>query len=161
MNSARVPVVSPLPKPAKNSATPSASAHAATTMTRTNAVGAGQARGEHPGRQVDQPEQQMTQDRAGGPAAEGPHALQSRVHERVDREEMTSARIVTSGQAMAKIPTMTARMPSRTNEVDDDLNMTGIPSACLSRTTFIRELRGACHVQQTRRPAIPANSYRL
>src|SRR5271169_1751856 len=48
---------------------------------------------------------------------------------------MTSARIVTPGQAMATIPTMTAKMPSRINEVDDDLNMTGVPSACLSRTT--------------------------
>src|SRR5580698_3329952 len=38
---------------------------------------------------------------------------------------MTSARIVTPGQAMATIPTTTARMPSRINEVDDDLNMTG------------------------------------
>jgi hypothetical protein len=95
----------------------------------------GPGQGEHPGRQVDQPEQQVTEDRAGGPAAEGPRALQPRVRERVDREQMTSARIVTPGQAMAKIPTMTARMPSRINEVDDDLNMTGIPSACLSRTT--------------------------
>src|SRR5271170_7693550 len=50
---------------------------------------------------------------------------------------MTSARIVTPGQAMATIPTMTARMPSRINEVDVDLNITGIPSVCLSRTTFI------------------------
>src|SRR6266480_8022441 len=35
---------------------------------------------------------------------------------------MTSARIVTLGQAMAMIPTMMARTPSRINEVDDDLS---------------------------------------
>jgi hypothetical protein len=40
---------------------------------------------------------------------------------------MTSARIVACGQAMAMIPTMTARMPSRINEVEVDLNMKGIP----------------------------------
>jgi hypothetical protein len=32
-------------------------------------------------------------------------------------------------------PTMTARMPSRIKEVDVDLNMKGIPFACLKRTT--------------------------
>src|SRR5580658_9482799 len=48
---------------------------------------------------------------------------------------MTSARIVTPGQAMAKTPKITARMPTRINEVDEDLNMTRIPFACLSRTT--------------------------
>src|SRR6266568_4740907 len=48
---------------------------------------------------------------------------------------MTSARIVTPGQAIAMIPTMTARMPSRIKEVDVDLNMKGIPFACLKRTT--------------------------
>src|SRR6266702_2192816 len=48
---------------------------------------------------------------------------------------MTSARMVTLGQAMAMIPTMTARMPSRIKEVDVDLNMKGIPFACLKRTT--------------------------
>src|ERR1700689_437696 len=51
---------------------------------------------------------------------------------------MTSARIVTPGQAMAKIPTTMARMPSRINETDDDLNMTGIPSAYLSRVLLSR-----------------------
>jgi hypothetical protein len=40
---------------------------------------------------------------------------------------MTSGRIVTPGQAMATILTMTPRTPSRINEVDVDLNMTGIP----------------------------------
>jgi hypothetical protein len=30
---------------------------------------------------------------------------------------------------------MTARMPSRIKEVDVDLNMKGIPFACLKRTT--------------------------
>src|SRR6266436_7295294 len=48
---------------------------------------------------------------------------------------MTSARIVTPGQAIAMTPTMTARMPSRIKEVDVDLNMKGIPFACLKRTT--------------------------
>src|SRR5437660_11824572 len=48
---------------------------------------------------------------------------------------MTRARIVTPGQAIAMIPTMTARMPSRIKEVDVDLNMKGIPFACLKRTT--------------------------
>src|SRR5712691_4081145 len=37
---------------------------------------------------------------------------------------MTSARIVTPGHAIAMIPTMMARTPSRINEVDVDLNMT-------------------------------------
>src|SRR6516225_2748611 len=85
MNSARVPAVSPLPNPAATSTTPPTRAQAATTMTRTYAVGPGQ----------------------------------------------TSARIVTLGQAMAMIPTMTARMPSTINEVDvdlSDLNMTGVRS---------------------------------
>src|SRR5260370_40345238 len=48
---------------------------------------------------------------------------------------MTRARSVTPGRAIAMIPTMTARMPSRIKEVDVDLNMKGIPSACLKRTT--------------------------
>src|SRR5437899_566061 len=48
---------------------------------------------------------------------------------------MTSARIVTPGQVIAMIPTMTARMPSRIKEADVDLNMKGIPFACLKRTT--------------------------
>src|SRR5579862_911823 len=48
---------------------------------------------------------------------------------------MTSARIVTPGQAIAMTPTMTASMPSRINEVDVDLNMKGIPFACLKGTT--------------------------
>src|SRR6476659_7678707 len=45
---------------------------------------------------------------------------------------MTSAAIVTLGQAMAMIPTMTLNAPSRISEVDDDLNMTGIPFFRLS-----------------------------
>ena len=52
---------------------------------------------------------------------------QARADERVDRDRMTSARIVTPGQAMATILTMTPRTPSRINEVDVGLNMTGIP----------------------------------
>jgi hypothetical protein len=36
---------------------------------------------------------------------------------------------------MAMTPTMTARMPSRIKEVDVDLNMKGIPFACLKRAT--------------------------
>src|ERR1700757_1665611 len=48
---------------------------------------------------------------------------------------MTSARMVTPGQAIAMIPTMTASMPVRIKEVDVDLNMKGIPFACLKRTT--------------------------
>src|SRR5438132_9079979 len=40
---------------------------------------------------------------------------------------MTSARIVTPGQAMAMIPTITARAPRRIMDVDVDLNITGIP----------------------------------
>src|SRR6476619_4403051 len=45
---------------------------------------------------------------------------------------MTSAAIVTLGQAIAMIPTMTLDTPSRISEVDDDLNMTGIPFFRLS-----------------------------
>src|SRR5690349_6876713 len=48
---------------------------------------------------------------------------------------MTRARIVTPGQAIAMTPTMTASMPSRIKEVDVDLNIKGIPFACLKRTT--------------------------
>jgi hypothetical protein len=48
MNSARVPALSPIWKPAENSATPPTSAQAATTMTSTYAVGAGQARANTP-----------------------------------------------------------------------------------------------------------------
>src|SRR5712691_314309 len=40
---------------------------------------------------------------------------------------MTSAKIVTPGQASATAPVMIARTPRRINEVDVDLNMTGIP----------------------------------
>src|SRR5260370_14661105 len=40
---------------------------------------------------------------------------------------MTSAKIVTPGQASATAPVMIARTPSRISEVDVDLNMTGIP----------------------------------
>src|SRR6266700_357905 len=43
--------------------------------------------GDHAGRQVDQPEQQVTEHRSGVTAAEGLRALQARVHERVDREQ--------------------------------------------------------------------------
>jgi hypothetical protein len=47
---------------------------------------------------------------------------------------MTSAAIVTLGQAIAMIPTMTLKTPSRINEVDVDLNMTGIPFLFGSRS---------------------------
>ena len=43
--------------------------------------------GHHAGRQVDQSEEQVTEDRAGAPAAEGPRGLQPHVQERVDREQ--------------------------------------------------------------------------
>src|SRR5215831_1324482 len=43
--------------------------------------------GDHAGRQADQREQQVAEDRPGGAAAEGPHGLQARVDERVDREQ--------------------------------------------------------------------------
>src|SRR5690348_166377 len=45
---------------------------------------------------------------------------------------MTSAAIVTLGQAMAMIPTRTLNPPSRISAVDDDLNMTGSPFFRLS-----------------------------
>ena len=47
-NSARMPALSPAWKPAKNSAAPPTSAHDATTMTSTYAVGAGQTRANSP-----------------------------------------------------------------------------------------------------------------
>src|SRR6516165_5966651 len=65
---------------------------------------------------------------------------------------MTRARIVTFGQAMAMIPTMTARMPSRVIEVEVDLNMAGVPF-CLPQAHHVlrgRPKRLLCH--QTRRP---------
>src|ERR1700678_3797263 len=40
---------------------------------------------------------------------------------------MTSARIVTPGQAMATTPTTTASTPSRISELDLELSMAGIP----------------------------------
>src|SRR6266702_5728950 len=55
---------------------------------------------------------------------------------------MTSARIVTPGQAMAMIPTMMPRTPSRINEVDVDLNMTGIPLFWLCRAVPFWTSRG-------------------
>jgi hypothetical protein len=76
----------------------------------------------------------VTEDRSGAAAAERPRGLQSRVHERVDREQDDQRENRGLGQAMAMIPTMTARMPSRINEVEVDLNMKGIPSALGSRT---------------------------
>jgi hypothetical protein len=62
---------------------------------------------------------------------------------------MTSARIVTPGHAMAMIPTMTARMPSRINEVDVDLNMKGISFRLPQAHYVIWEVRGAFYVQET------------
>src|ERR1700722_3742001 len=56
---------------------------------------------------------------------------------------MTSARIVTPGQAMAMMPTMTARTPSRIIEADADLNMGGAPSSGLA----------GCQVWSSRRSA--------
>jgi hypothetical protein len=50
-------------------------------------------------------------------------------------DSRTSARTVTPGQAMAIIPATIARMPSRINEVDVDLNMKGIPLPLGQRTT--------------------------
>jgi hypothetical protein len=46
---------------------------------------------------------------------------------------MTSARTVTLGQAMARIPTMMLSTPRRINEVDFDLKMTRVPFFQLSR----------------------------
>src|SRR5260370_41728931 len=43
---------------------------------------------------------------------------------------MTSARIVTPGQASAMTPVIMASTPSRMSEVDVDLNMTGTPFRC-------------------------------
>ena len=80
----------------------------------------------------------MAGDRSCGAAAERAHGLQARGDEGIDREKMTSAAIVTPGQTMAMTPTMTPRTPSRINEVDVDLNMTGIPffSALARRAVF-------------------------
>src|SRR6266498_5440058 len=50
---------------------------------------------------------------------------------------MTSAATVTPGQAMAMIPTMTPRTPSRINEVEVDLNMTGIPFSSAPRRAVL------------------------
>ena len=49
--------------------------------------GAGPDHGDHAGRQADQGEQQVSEDRSGAAAAERPRGLQSRVHERIDREQ--------------------------------------------------------------------------
>jgi hypothetical protein len=57
------------------------------TSTSTSAVGAGPDHGDHAGRQADQPQQQMPDDRPGGAAAERPHGLQPRVEEGIDREQ--------------------------------------------------------------------------
>jgi hypothetical protein len=103
-------------------------------MTSTKTVGRGPGQGHHAGRQVDQSEEQMTEDRAGGPAAEGPRGLQPRVHERVDREQDDQRENCDAWPGDGEDPTMTAKLPSSINEMDVDLNMTGIPFACLSRT---------------------------
>src|ERR1700691_2998026 len=73
---------------------------------------------------------------------------------------MTSARIVTPGQAMARIPATTAKMPSRINEVDDDLNMTGSPFACLSRTTVESVVRVTFSRHDARRFRPTSAAYR-
>src|SRR6266545_1622963 len=52
--------------------------------------------------------------------------------------KMTSARIVTPGQAMAMIPTMTARTPRAISELDSDLNMTSFLSSQCS-TSYVAE----------------------
>jgi len=46
------------------------------------------------------------------------------------------------------IPTMMARTPSRINEVDVDLNMTGTPLSGFAAQWRV-ELRGACRYQWT------------
>src|SRR6516164_7137784 len=74
---------------------------------------------------------------------------------------MTRARIVTFGQAMAMIPTMTARMPSRIIEVDVDLNMTGISFPLAQAHQVLRDVRSACCAHQTPRPRRLANTCRL
>src|SRR5262252_9278816 len=74
---------------------------------------------------------------------------------------MTRARIVTFGQAMAMIPTMTARMPSRIIEVDVDLNMTGISFPLAQAHQVLWDVRSACCAHQTPRPRRLANTCRL
>src|SRR6266566_7103325 len=50
---------------------------------------------------------------------------------------MTSAATVTPGQPMAMIPTMTPRTPNRINEVEVDLNMSGIPFCSAPRRAVL------------------------
>jgi hypothetical protein len=61
----------------------------------------------------------------------------------------------------SRIPTMTARMPSRINEVDVDLNRKGIPFRVAQLHHVLRKARGAGQHQETRRPRMPANILRL
>src|SRR6266699_2439846 len=70
---------------------------------------------------------------------------------------MTSARIVTFGHAMAMIPTMMARMPSRINEVDVDLNMKGDSFRSAQSHHAVLEVCGAGQHQETRRLLTPTN----
>src|SRR5215813_5581475 len=70
MNSARVPAVSPLPNAAKNSKSPPTTAQMPTISTSTIAVGPGPDQGDHPGRQVYQPQEQVPEDRPRATAAD-------------------------------------------------------------------------------------------
>jgi hypothetical protein len=62
---------------------------------------------------------------------------------------MTSARIVAPGQAMAMIPTITARAPRTIKAVDTDLSMTDFLRLTWLRTAGAQPLRAAGAVLPT------------
>lgn len=100
-------------------------AHAATTMTSTSAVGPGQTTAKRPAPRSIRPTSRWPRT---GPAVRlvndrapcSPASMNAYTAKR-----MTSARMVTPGQAIAAIPMITARTPRTISEVDNDLDMTG------------------------------------
>src|SRR5689334_13569957 len=126
-NSARVPALSPDPNAAAISMIPPAKAQIPTTSTSTSAVGPGQTIAITPAASAITPSSRWPST---GPAVALPNARMACSPASMNAytaNKMTSARIVTPGQASAMIPTTMASTPSRISEVDADLNMTHIP----------------------------------
>jgi hypothetical protein len=87
MNSARVPAASPLPNPDDDLDYATDKGPGRHHDDQNVRGGPRPDQGDHSGRQADQREKQVTEDRPGVAAAESPRGLQSRVHERVDGEQ--------------------------------------------------------------------------
>ena len=84
---ARVPASSPVPKAAKTSRTPVTIGPAGDDQHQDEGGRTGPGQGDHTGGDVDQSDQQVPEDGAGGAAAERPHRFEARRHEGVDGEQ--------------------------------------------------------------------------